>query len=384
MDGRAFIFLNGFYPTGDDRLIRRLRDPDRTRLSLLRRLIHGLEWLRLTDSGHLRPDPGPVVSWLRSSTAEQRGVLFEAWRDDSAWNDLFHVSTIHPEDTGAWHNDPLVARKAILRHLGMRVSSTWYAIDDFVSAVKEVDPDFQRPDGDYTSWYIRDGATGAYLSGFESWDAVEGALIRFLIAGPLAWLGMVDLGQGIRDSSPIAFRLTHAGAVALDLTGITPELEPGPLALRPDFTVLVPPPRRYERFQLARVADWVHTSEFYIYRLSPMSLERARQQGIPLARVLEFLGRTTGAPVPRFIEAALTRWEARGGEVQIERSVLLRLPSEELMAQVVSSSRIRHLIKEQLGPTAAVVREQDWPRLVIALGEMGLLPEVAGLDGDEG
>ena len=373
----------GWPPRHEDRLIRRLRDPDRTRLSLLRRLVHGLEWLRLTDSGHLRPDPGPVVSWLRSSTAEQRGMLFEAWRDDSAWDDLFHVPTIHPEDTGAWHNDPIVARQAILRHLKMCDPSTWYAIDDFVAAVKEVDPDFQRPDGDYASWYIRDGATGAYLSGFESWDAVEGALIRFLIAGPLAWLGVVDLGQGMRDGPPIAFRLTQAGTAAFGLTTITPESEPGPLALRPDFTVLVPPAGRYERFQLARVADWVHAGEFYIYRLSPTSLDRARQQGIPLARVLEFLGRTTGAPVPRFIEAALTRWEARGGEVQIKRSVLLRLPSEELMAQVVSSSRIRHLIEEQVGPTAAVVREQDWPRLVIALGEMGLLPEVAGLDGGE-
>ena len=40
-----------------------------------------------------------------------------------------------------------------------------------------------------TSWYIRNDA-GEYLSGFESWDAVEGSLIEFYIAGPMHWLGL--------------------------------------------------------------------------------------------------------------------------------------------------------------------------------------------------
>jgi hypothetical protein len=152
------------------------------------------------------------------------------------------------------------------------------------------------------------------------------------------------------------------------------------MALRPDFTVLAPPARRYERFQLARVADWVGTGDPFVYRLTPSSLERARRQGIPVARVLEFLGRVTSAPVPRFVEAALTRWEAQGTEAWLERPVLLRLSSEGLMAQVVSSPLTRHLIQEQIGLTAALVRERDWPRLVVALGEMGLLPEVTGLE----
>jgi hypothetical protein len=102
-----------------------------------------------------------------------------------------------------------------------------------------------------------------------------------------------------------------------------------------------------------------------------------------VGRVLEFLGRVTGAPVPRFVEAALTRWEARGTEAWLERSVLLRLASEELMAQVTSSPPTRRLIQAQVGPAAALVRERDWPRLVVALGEMGILPEVTGLDGSE-
>jgi len=159
--------------------------------------------------------------------------------------------------------------------------------------------------------------------------------------------------------------------------------------------VHAPLARRYERFQLARVADWVASPLVggakggrnpFVYRLTPASLERARRQGIPVTRVLEFLDQVTGAsvPVPRFVEAALTRWEARGAEARLERAVLLRLSSQELMAQLTSSPRTRHLIHEQVGPAAALVREQDWPRLVVALGEMGLLTDVVALEMEEG
>jgi hypothetical protein len=372
---------DGRWPSRHEaRLARRLHNPDPGRLAFLHHLVRRLGWLRLIDSGRLRPDPGPVTEWLQSSTVQQRGVLVEGWRDDSTWNDLFHIPTLHAEDTGAWHNDPLLARRAILRHLKACLLLTWYRLDDIITAVKEIEPDFQRPDGDYTSWYIRDAATGAYQTGFESWHAVEGALIHYLIAGPLAWLGLTSLGASTPDGPPAAFRLTRAGAASLGLAEPSPKPEPEPVTLQPDFTILVPLARRYERFQLARVTDWIHTGDHFVYRLTPTALERGRQQGIAVARVLEFLGQVTDAPVPHFIEAALTRWETRGTEARLERVVLLRLSDEGLMTQVVSSPLTRDLIQERTGPTTALVRGRDWHRLVAALGKMGLLPDVDNLN----
>lgn len=372
-------------------LMRRLRDPGSARLALLHHLVQGRQWLRVVDSGHLRPDPGPVTVWLQSSPDRQRRALAEAWRDDPGWNDLFHVPTLTPEDTGAWRNDPLLARKAILHHLRACTPGTWYKLSDFVDAVKQASPDFQRPDGDYTTWYIRDVATNAYLSGFESWDEVEGALIRYLVAGPLTWLGLVNLGSLSLGAPFTAFRLTLIGAVFLNLVASPPEPTLAPLTLRRDFSVLVPPARRYDRFQLARVADWMtspslkETGAFeFIYRLTPASLDRARQQGISVARVIEFLEQATAAPVPRSIEAGLTRWDARGAEARLERVIVLRLASEELMTQVLASPPARRLIREQIGPAAALVQEKDWPRLIAALGDMGLVPDVVALEDSSG
>ena len=362
------------------RLIQQLRDPDPARLALLHHLTQSLGWLRVTDSLLLRPEPGRVTTWLQSSAIQQRWALAEAWRDDPTWNDLFQVPSLQPVDTGAWRNDPLLARMAIVGHLGACTPATWYEISGFIAAVKQADADFQRPAGDYTTWYIRSGASSAYLSGFESWDEVEGALIHYLITGPLAWLGLVDLGTDTMHEPVTAFRLTPAGAAFVGLTRPPSESEPVSLTLRPDFTVRVPATQRYDRFQVARVADWVCSGDEYVYRLTPASLKRARRHGIPVTRVLEFLVQVTGSPTPRSVEAALTRWEARGTEAWLEPALVLRLSSEELLAQLISSPHTRRFIREPIGPTAALVNERDWPRLVVALGEMGLMTDAIALE----
>ncbi|HET89518.1 MAG TPA: hypothetical protein ENN99_02080 [Chloroflexi bacterium] len=374
----------------ETRLLHRLRDPDVARLSLLRHLVQDLEWLRLTDAGHLRPDPGPVTEWLQSPVQRQRSDLVTAWRDSRTWNDLFHVPTLRPEETGAWYNDPLRARQAVLDHLAACSPGAWYALNDLVTTIKQTTPDFQRPDGDYTTWYIRDATTGTYLSGFESWPLVEGALIRYLITSPLTWLGWVELGASAPGETlmDIPFRLSPIAAASLGLAADPPAHDPAPLTLQRDFTVNAPPARRYERFQLARVADWVASPTIttgsgpFVYRITPASLDRARRQGIPVERVLQFLRQVTdaAAPIPRAIETALTRWDARGSEVRLERVVLLRLASPELLTQVLASPRARPFIGEQIGPTTVQVHSRDWPRLVTALGEIGVLPDVISLD----
>jgi hypothetical protein len=55
---------------------------------------------------------------------------------------------------------------------------------------------------------------------------------------------------------------------------------------------------------------------------------------------------------------------------------MLRISSEELMNQVTASPTLSRLILERIGPTAATVREQDWERVIGALEDLGLLPEV--------
>jgi hypothetical protein len=360
-------------------LLRRLRIQDWEYFALLGHLALRIGWLVEERSGRLRLEPEGVTAWLESAPFHQQRTVIEAWRDDPTWNDLFHIPALQPEDTGAWRNDPVLARRAVLRHLEVCQPGTWYVLDALVAAIKHVDADFQRPDGDYDSWYIREEAAEIYLSGFESWDAVEGRLIRHLIRTPMAWLGLVDLGMDDGDRAATSFRMTQAGASILGVAETLSRPEPSSARLWSGFRVAVPPARRYERFQLARVADWLQSGTPFAYRLTPSSLERARQQGISVTRVLEFLRDLIKAPVPRSVEAALTRWAARGTEAHLERTVILQISTEELMNQVTASPTLSRLIRERIGPTVVTVREQDWEQVIGALEEMGLLPEVDGL-----
>jgi len=357
-------------------LARYLCDPDPERWAFLRHLIQCLGWLRVDRAGHLRPSPEPVTDWLQAPPARQRLTLARAWRKDPTWDDLRRVPTLRPEETGSWRNDPLLAREAVLRHLAACSPGEWYRLADFVAAVKEADPDFQRPDGNYDTWYIRDAVSGEYLRGFENWDRVEGALIRYIITGPLAWLGMV----AVTDGEDACFSLTPTGAAFLGRADPPEEPPPPPMSIRPDFVLEVPAGQRYERFQVSRVAEWLHIGDPSLYRLTPASLERARQQRIPPQRVVAFLEEATGEPVPPVLRRALERWAQRGPEARLESAILLRVQDEALLRELAAAPATRRYIREIVAPTVALVSPEDAPKLAQALVERGILPDLPGED----
>jgi hypothetical protein len=348
-----------------------LRDRDSIRLDLLMHLAAQLSLVK-PDTIPLRPDPQTATVWLQSSTLQQQRALFEGWRDSAIWNDLWRVPTLRCEDTGSWRNDPLAVRRTALDLLAKLEPGAWHRVEDWVAAIHETSPDFQRPGGDYATWYIRDVATNQYLKGFESWDQVEGALLRFILTGPLYWLGLVDVAV-----EGTVFCVTEPGHWALGI-GHAPTLDKGTIfVVQADGQVQVSASRRYDRFQLARVAEWVASGETYTYRITPSSLERAKAQRITPERIIEFLQRTSESPVPESLAGALRRWGTRGTEAWAQQAVVLRVARPELLDQLTELPRMRKYIRETVSSTMALVALRDWPELLNALLEMGILPELA-------
>jgi len=347
-----------------------LRDPDPARLDLLTHLAAQLALVK-PDVSPLRLDPQTVTAWLQSPTLWQQQSLFEGWRASLTWNDLWHVPTLICEDTGSWRNDPLVARRTVLDVLTRLEPGAWYRLDDFVALIRETWPDFQRPGGDYATWYIRDAATNQYLKGFESWEQVEGALLRFIVSRPLHWLGVVD-----RDTEGAAFCLTSVGYWVLGLGNAPARNEASIFVVHTDGQVDVSASRRYDRFQLARAADWVKSGETYTYRITPSSLERARARRITPDRIIDFLARASGAAIPESLAGALHRWGARGTLVWVRQAMVLRVARPEWLDQLMDSPRTRRYIREVISSTVALVALRDWPDLRDALFEMGILPDI--------
>lgn len=325
------------------------------------------------EGERLRPVPEPTLQWLRAPLFEQIRFLFDAWRSDATWNELWRVPGLRCEDTGSWYNDPLAARATVIEFLAGVEPGVWYSLEGFVATIKAQRPDFQRPGGDYTTWYIRDAQSGEYLRGFKNWDAVEGALVRYLLTGPLAWLGVVEVG-GRR--AEVGWRMAELGAALLGKG--EPSIRDGDarFEVSGEGLVHVGKARRFERFQLSRVADWRRVEEHvWVYRLVPSSLERARAQRIDVERIIRFLEENSGQPVPRTLSKALRRWQEKGAEAWAGEAVILRVAQPELLEQLLHAPATRRLIRETLSSTTAAVAPDNWPALQRALLEMGVMVE---------
>jgi hypothetical protein len=317
--------------------------------------------------GSLRPTR-MAADWLKESRSKQAAALATAWRG-SSWNELRYTPGIRCEGSG-WQNNPVSAREALLTMLPQDVH--WHQVDELVSLIKATIPDFQRPEGNYETWYIRDVARDVYLKGFESWDDVEGRLLRFLIEGPLVWLGLSDTGEG-------KYRLTERAAAWL--AGKTPADEDinVPIVVQPEAVILVPfNASRYERFQVARVAEPMplesgERTDPYRFQLTPESLRRANEEGIRPDRVLSFLEKTSGRTIPTSVRRAIERWSDKGLEGRLQTTVILRVRDAAILDTLQSNPKTRPYIGERLGDLAAVLQIDDWRAFQQLTAQLGLL-----------
>jgi hypothetical protein len=324
-------------------------------------------WLQRDERDALRPVAEPMLAWLQVDGWSQWAALARAWMESARWNDLAAVPTLHPDPVREWPVDPRAARQAFLDLVRHCAPDTWYALVEFIAFVREQNMDVLRPDGDYDVWALRDAATDRPLRGIEAWDVVEGAWIAFVLTGPLFWLGMVDL-----DNEPVTcFRLSAAGAALLEL-GAPPALpEPPPLRLSEDGVIGVPLRRRYARFQVRRIAQPLTWDEDYRYRLTPTSLTLARQQRIPVTRILAFLAEATGQALPAHLRSAIESVYQGRETARLEQVWLLRVPDPA----VLEHPALRRFIRESLGEGMALIHAADRAKVVAVLARNGILPE---------
>ncbi len=323
--------------------------------------------------GVLKPVPPRARRWLETTRPRQVRALAEAWRAGVHFNALWHTPGLRPEDTG-WANDPLLARQTVLTYLELAPPDAWWPVDELIALIKDEEPDFQRPGGDYASWYIRDAESGEYLHGFESWDHVEGAMLRFILTGPMHWLGLVDVGDG-----GAWCRLTAYGRALLgEVAWPDPREERPPLHIAADGTLHAPRTMsRYERFQVARISTWEKPGDPYVYRLTADSLQRAAEQGLPTDAIRAFLRRVSGQDtLPAAVQKLLEHWERTGGaDVWMTRAVVLRTTTPDALQAILEMPELRRYVGAQLGPTAVLVLAGQEHALAAALHKAGLLVE---------
>lgn len=320
------------------------------------------------------PDPEDARHFLEMERGKALAFLARAWMHSKLYNDLHQLPDLKIE--GEWRNDPLQTRYRILEFLSIVPKDTWWSLHSFISDIKDTHPDYQRTAGDYDSWYLRDVTTGEFLRGFEHWDQVDGNLIRYIVTGPLYWLGIVDLATPSQGASPTAFRLSKWADDLLN--GAPPqglENEDDSLLVSSDARLRVPRlVARTARYQTARFCTWENEKDgVYSYRITPASLERARQQGLQITHLLKLLHRYALA-VPPSLVTALERFEKYGSEARMESVMILRLRSPKMLKSL-QDSRASRFLGDQLGPTVITVNPGAREQVLSILAELGYLGE---------
>jgi hypothetical protein len=327
----------------------------------------------------LTPDPEAVRAFLDCSRSEILKRVRNIWRESRAWNDLAQVPHLRSAG-GEWPNDPLVTRRAILDFLNGLTIGEWWDLSDFIQVVHDTRPGFQRPAGDFDSWYLQDTRTGSFVRGLAHWHAVEGSLIYGIITGPLHWLGMLDLGSSEPSGPAIAFRLTPGfdPASEREAPASTRRMgTPPPTRVLPDGVIIVP---RYSspalRYQIARISAWEsRDTEGYRYRLTPDGLALASSQGLQPSHVRAILEGASGSPLPRSLAQALERWSARGTQARLERLLVFRVEHPDVLQELRANRSTARFLRQELGPRSVCVAEKDWRRLCEAAARLGILIE---------
>ena len=309
--------------------------------------------------------PEQVKAFLEMSRLQALAMLTKAWQHSEVFNELHLVPGLVCE--GEWTNEPLVTREFLFHLLETLPEGKWWSLPAFLRGVKDKYPDFQRPAGDYDSWFIKRASDGTYLRGFERWDEVDGALLRYLLSGPMFWLGVVELATPEDNEAVTAFRVNEKPITSA---------EKGKLTVASNGRISVPRlVPRVTRYLIARFCEWDEPRpDEYRYRVTTGSLKKAGKQGLKVSQLLSLLAKNASSGIPPAFVKALKRWEANGTEARVETQTVLRVSRPEVLEELRKSKAGRFL-GETLGPVTVIVKPGAQARVLAALAELGLLAE---------
>lgn len=324
------------------------------------------------EEGGLQPTER-LEEWLGLGEAAER-QLWEIYVNAEQWNDLERAGTGQGRFAGRTA-EPVAARAALIGVVRTLSPDAWVSVDDLIGFVRERVPDFLREGFDGATSRLVDLESGEVLGGPGSWDRLEGQVVRYVVTGPLYWLGVVEWGAS--GESWDRLRLTQRGRAWLFGEEQALWDAPEPLRLDDDRNIRVA--ERSDLRLLWRLEPYLRLERRgppSVYTLQRASFAAALGGGGSLIELRELLELGANQPLPLAVRLALERWGARAGRFRLRPAVLLLAEDADELAAVVERPELKPLLRERLGPTAALVAPARAGELAEALQHLGHLPEL--------
>ena len=310
------------------------------------------------------PNTEAIRNFLIHNRTSARISLLRIWRNTENYNELIESPEINVL------TDPVFSktkpRGVILKLLSDLSPDTWISANGFLAAVKKAHPQFLRDAFREERWQLQD-TEGNDLSGIGAWYQMEGAYLRFLLSGPLSWLGLAQCAFSEKDHKELtAFRLSQdvrfylaeseQPETAEEILS-KPNLEQALPTISGDGEIAcstkVP---RYFRYMAARYAEIEKVDrDRVVFRLTPASLSEAERFGLSKTSLLSLLRRFSGNKVPPTLERMLSAPDNTSHTALIYSATILTVPDEAILAELLNTSRLEKWILQQINPTSLLI-----------------------------
>ena len=307
---------------------------------------------------------------LSGSRNELRLRLLERYLRDRAWSDLAGAGRVR-QALGSQRIDEASARRVVMHLIDEWAGNGWVDEDALIAAVRAHSPDFLREDYGSPSWGMVDAATEGELHGPESWDLVEGEWLRYVLRGPLYWLGIVR--RGTTPGQPgNAFQLVHRYGVHADDVPREQEAQ-GFLRISATLEVVAPENVDLELlYRLEPYMEFVSRSGESHYRLTKASVLAALDEGGSWEELRELLSVAHVAGLPETLLRKLEKWAAEYGRYVLEAPLIIWASTPEDADRLKALPRVAPCLGPWLGPNSfRVVPERLW-ELLDAMKRSGL------------
>jgi hypothetical protein len=106
--------------------------------------------------------------------------------------------------------------------------------------------------------------------------------------------------------------------------------------------------------------------------VTPASLRRGMNRGMPSGQLVEWYSRRTGGEVPAAVRLLLAAKTSRVPALKASRMLVLNLPAAELLDGLLQHPATGPLLGRRMGPFAVEIADEKLPLLQKALKELGL------------
>jgi hypothetical protein len=365
----------------------------------------------LVAAGVLLPG-SPVTVWpevqeqfLRQDEPAQRAILARTYFHTRNWSALWDVlranDDVHLRRTYRFHyfephdlqDDLLNFRHLVLRALACLPDGQWIALTDLFDVMRAAWQKFDRtvwqgdyyPSGSTPAWFLasRDGSP---LAG-DAWVLAQGRFIAQIIAGPLHWLGLADLG--LDAEVPTAFRLHGLADLYWDrVEAPIPKTKTGQRKQTPAPADAVDVDAHTVRVVPSQIETQAHnllnqiarletvTAEQFAYRLDSQAAYASFEAGLTLAEIETAWEEWLPIPMPAAIQDQLAAWWKAYGQVRIyERLTVIEFGDDYALAEMKAVTPLAKHIVAEISPRLVIIRPEAVDALTEALEQAGYTPK---------